>query len=131
MVFTNKNGGGGHFEPPLIITKVCKPPIITKVKDNKDILNWNLQCIPNVFFSISEKSQFLVQNVPIFTNFRVLNEILVQFILCNFISRKGILTAKKIRLQLLNLHFWHRSKQMQLNQLRARTIEKSITILEG
>ena len=31
MVFTNKNGGG-HFEPPLIITNVCKPPIITKVK---------------------------------------------------------------------------------------------------
>merc|ERR1711911_192944 len=26
---------GGHFEPPLIITKVCKPPIITKV--NKSV----------------------------------------------------------------------------------------------
>ena len=31
MGFTNKNGGGALWAPPLK-TKVCKPPIITKVK---------------------------------------------------------------------------------------------------
>ena len=29
--FSQIKMGGGHFEPPLIITKVCKPPTITKV----------------------------------------------------------------------------------------------------
>ena len=30
------------------------------------------------------------------------------------------LEEKKMRLQRLNRYFWHRSKQMQLNQLRAQ-----------
>ena len=34
IVFKNKNRGGTLSPPPPIKTKVCKPPIITKVKAN-------------------------------------------------------------------------------------------------
>ena len=60
IVFTNKNRGGGHIEPPPPIqTKVWKQPIKRKVKyympkKSWSILYWKFQ------YSFTEKSSFLI-----------------------------------------------------------------------